>query len=216
MDQKTNEVCKTLICKLLLSFWHCLIRASVSPESQLHLPSEAHEEQVQINRGDATLEEGEQQSDIQICRVFLIRCVLTALCYPTGLFLTKIPPRPTRAGQSEGELLFHSSRNAAMCLYPCLSSSRVVWESVRIIIAIIIICAGSEMYFPVCVAGVSWWLWHAPVLHWRREVINKRITGTIELPSSNNIIIQQHDTYIKMYICKQRNIENIEDNSELN
>lgn len=34
--------------------------------SHHHLSSEAHEEQVQVHRGDATGEEGEQQSDIHI------------------------------------------------------------------------------------------------------------------------------------------------------
>lgn len=48
----------------------------VSKVSHHHLSTEAHEEQVQIHRGDATDEEGEQQPDIYIssCFIFILSC----------------------------------------------------------------------------------------------------------------------------------------------
>lgn len=74
MEQKTNEVLGSLMCITFESFWRRLMQSSLSPSpvSHHHLPSEAHEEQVQVHRGGAAVKEGEQVLDF--CSVPRLLC----------------------------------------------------------------------------------------------------------------------------------------------
>lgn len=104
MEQKVNEVC---VCVSLIdkSIWVLLNRVSSDRPSLVsrhhHLSSEAHEEQVQIHRGDATHQEGEHSYLVvfhPLYTLLLVRAdVTSSLSQPYRPF----PHRnPSRANQS--------------------------------------------------------------------------------------------------------------------
>ena len=80
----------------------------VSAVSHHHLSTEALEEQVQIHRGGAADKEGEKRSSgsFSLLLCMFIRYLTGVPCL-IGFSLTKIPPRQTGAGESEGEQRMH-------------------------------------------------------------------------------------------------------------
>lgn len=99
MDQKNTEVCVLDSPKILFKWsWPCLLMTTVCVVSHQHLSTEAHEEQVQVYRGDATDKEGKKfviffflTSWCSVFRLIMYLFCLTSQAFPSQ---KSLPGRP--------------------------------------------------------------------------------------------------------------------------